>query len=105
MRGALYGVQNRTDTTGMQNAATADAVDFTSMTAVASQGCECSDGSNVWLRAFAPPPPSLPSCGTGTSVVYFVSVTTTGTYTTIIPWPKIPSTIAMTGTSILRASQ
>jgi Flp pilus assembly protein TadG len=101
--GALYGVQNRTDITGMEKTATADAADFTGMTAVATQGCECSDGTNVVSSACTTS--TLPTCGTGTSVVFFVTVTTTGTYTTIIPWPRIPSTLALTGTAKLRASQ
>jgi Flp pilus assembly protein TadG len=102
--GALYGVENRTDTTGMQNAATEDAPDVPGMTAVATQGCECSDGSNAtagtcWTTA------SLPSCGSGTYVVYYVSVTTTASYQPIIPWPSFPSTISLQGSAKLRAGQ
>ncbi|MBV8644303.1 MAG: pilus assembly protein, partial [Candidatus Eremiobacteraeota bacterium] len=46
--GVQYGAQNlatASDTTGMQNAATADASGITGVTATASQFCQCADGS------------------------------------------------------------
>lgn len=96
--GALYGTQNYTDTTGMQNAATGDAPDVSGMTAAATYGCECSDGSHVTVSCS-----TQPSCGSGTNVVNYVSVTTSATYTPIIRWPGIPSPIALSGAAKLRA--
>jgi Flp pilus assembly protein TadG len=96
--GALYGTHNPTDTTGMQNAALGDAPDVPGVTATATYGCECSDGSNgVPLCA------TQPSCGI--NVVNYVQVTTTATYKTLFPWPGIPSSIVLTGTAQLRAGQ
>jgi Flp pilus assembly protein TadG len=95
--GALYGSQNNTDTTGMQNAAVKDAANVKNMTATAIYGCECSDGTN-----------QVPSCTTqpaGCSVnpVNYVQVTTSATYRTLFPWPGIPSTFPMQGLAKLRA--
>lgn len=96
--GALYGTQNSTDTTGMQNAALADAPDVTGMVATASYGCECSDGTNPVLSCA-----SQPSCGV--NVVNYVQVTTSITYKPIFPWPGIPSSFALQGSAKLRAGQ
>jgi Flp pilus assembly protein TadG len=96
--GALYGTQNPTDATGMQNAATGDAADITGMSATATYGCECSDGSNVVASCT-----SQPSCGV--NVVNYVRVTTSATYKTMFPWPGIPSSISLGGSARLRAGQ
>lgn len=98
--GALYGSVNADDTTGMQNAAITDAADVSNMTATASYGCECSDGSKQ-----SPNCTSTPSCPTNTSVVNYVTVTTSANYKPIIHWPGIPSPMALAGTATLRASQ
>jgi Flp pilus assembly protein TadG len=100
--GALFGVQNGTDTTGMQNAATAeagDAVNLSGWTATATYGCECSDGSGTASATCA----TTPSCTTGASVVNYVQVSTSATYKTLFPWPGIPSSITLNGLSRLRA--
>ncbi|MFZ0962635.1 MAG: TadE/TadG family type IV pilus assembly protein [Terriglobia bacterium] len=96
--GALYGTQNPTDTTGMQNAATGDAADITGMSAAATYGCECSDGSNA-----VPSCSSRPSCGV--NVLNYVQVTTSATYKPMFPWPGIPSSISLGGSAKLRAGQ
>jgi Flp pilus assembly protein TadG len=96
--GALYGTQNHSDITGMQNAATGDAPDISGMTATATYGCECSDGTNAVVSCT-----SQPSCGV--NVVNYVQVTTSATYKPIFPWPGIPSSLAMQGVARLRAGQ
>ncbi len=95
--GAMYGSNNPTDTTGMQNAATGDAVDVSGMTATATYGCECSDGSSP-----ASPCPSTPPTCTY-NVVNYVKVTTSATYHPLLAWPGIPSTISLTGSAKVRA--
>jgi Flp pilus assembly protein TadG len=96
--GALYGTQNHSDTTGMQNAATGDAPDVAGITATATYGCECSDGSNA-----------MPSCSTqptcSVNVVNYVQVTTSATYKPMFPWPGIPSSLSLQGSAKLRAGQ
>ena len=96
--GALYGTQNYSDVTGMQNAASADAPDVTGMTAIASYGCECSDGTNPVAGCS-----SQPACST--NVVNYVQVTTTATYKPLFPWPGVPGSLAMQGLARLRAGQ
>lgn len=96
--GALYGTQNYTDITGMQNAATGDAPDVPGVAATATYGCECSDGTNPVASCT-----SQPSCSV--NVVNYVQVTTTATYKPILPWPGIPSSLTMQGSARLRAGQ
>ena len=97
--GALYGTKNSKDTTGMQNAALGDAPDVPGVTATATYGCECSDGSS----AVAPCPATPPSCGV--NLVNYVQVITSATYTPLFPWPGIPATISLQGKARLRAGQ
>jgi Flp pilus assembly protein TadG len=96
--GALYGAQNPRDTTGMQNAATGDAPDVPGITATATYGCECSDGSNAVPSCSAPPTCSV-------NVVNYVQVTTSATYKPMFPWPGIPSSLSLRGSAKLRAGQ
>jgi Flp pilus assembly protein TadG len=96
--GALYGTQNYSDTTGMQNAALGDAPDITSITATAAYGCECSDGSNAVAGCS-----SQPTCSV--NVVNYVQVTTAATYKPMFPWPGVPASIAMQGSAKFRAGQ
>jgi Flp pilus assembly protein TadG len=94
--GAIYGTQNSVDTAGMIAAAKLDAADVTSLAAVATYGCECSDGTSV-----------VASCGTAPTcafnVVNYVEVNTSATYTSLLNYPGIPTSIAVTGKSRLRA--
>ncbi len=94
--GALYGTQNHTDTTGMQNAAAGDAPDITGMSATATYGCECSDGTNAVASCTRQPTCTI-------NVVNYVQVTTSATYKPMFPWPGIPTSIAMSGSAKLRA--
>jgi Flp pilus assembly protein TadG len=93
--GALYGTQNPTDTAGMVSAADLDAPDVSTLTPVATYGCECSDGSSAVALCT-----STPSCTY--NYVNYVSVTTTATYTTLIPYPGVPKSLALTSTALMR---
>lgn len=105
--GALYGTQNLTDITGMQSAATTDAPNVPGISATATNGCECSDGS---ASVQSPPPhtnvcPVPPTCTGTLSLVNYVQVNTTATYTTMLhSWiiPGIPASIALKGSAKLR---
>jgi len=97
--GALYGVNNYTDTTGMVTAANDDAGDATKLTGwavSATTGCECSNGDSAV---------SCTSAGCTYNVVNYVQVTTSVTYKPLFPWPGIPSSIALQGVSKLRTGQ
>lgn len=93
--GALYGIQNPSDTSGMQSAATAGASSLASVSTSASYGCECSDGSSVTV-----------SCGTTPTCTYnyvnYVDVVSSVQYTPIFRYPGLPSTLTVTREARMR---
>jgi Flp pilus assembly protein TadG len=98
---ALYGSQNPTDTTGMQNAADLDAADvsnFTVSSVTVTYGCECSDGSSPVVNCT-----STPACAT--NVVNYVQVNTSVSYSALFPYPGIPTPLTLHGSSRMRAGQ
>jgi Flp pilus assembly protein TadG len=97
--GALYGLQNVTNLTGMQTAAILDAADVPGLRAVATYGCECSDGSGV-----------TPSCTTSpttcsNNIVNYVQVVSSATFTPLLSFPGIPVSIPLSSTARFRAGQ
>jgi len=93
--GALYGLQNPTDTAGMKTAAALDSPDLPGLTSTASYGTECSDGTSP-----TPNPGTPPTCAV--NVVRYVEVDTTATYKPIIPYPGMPSQFTLTGKTRMR---
>jgi Flp pilus assembly protein TadG len=88
--GVEYGAQNAwtaEDTTGQQNAAYADAQNLSGMTATASPPFCMLDGATV-------------SCGTS-GAVYYVKVTTTGTFTPIFKYVGLPTQVPVTGSAVM----
>jgi Flp pilus assembly protein TadG len=99
---ALYGSQNPSDVTGMQNAAVADAPDvpsFTTSSVTATYGCECSDGSSPVASCA-----TNPACG-GMLTVGYVQVNTSVSYSAMFPYPGIPSPLTLRGSARMRAGQ
>ena len=97
--GAAYGSQNPTDTTGMTNAAQADAPNVQNLTVgTPTYGCECSDGTNYSASCS-----STPSCSSN-NVVYRVKVTVQGSYAPLLPWPGIPSTMSLRSSASMRSA-
>lgn len=85
--GAAYGVQNPTDVSGMQSASKSGASNISGVTATATYGCECSDGSSASA-----------SCGTvPTSCTYnyvnYVDIVATAPYATTFGYPGLPSSM------------
>jgi Flp pilus assembly protein TadG len=95
--GAVYGAQNVTDTTGMQNAAKLNSPDVSGLTAAGSWGCECSDGTASSASCSV-----TPTCSV--NVVYFAKVTTSATYHPIMPWKGISSSMTITGSNTMRSA-
>ena len=94
--GAQYGVRsagNSTDFAGMQSAALNDAQDISGMTAAASSFCEC-PGSAAQF--------SCASVNTCTDKRTYVQVNTAATFTTVINWPGLPSSIPLKATATMR---
>ena len=112
--GAQYGYQSSAtmmDSTGIQNTAKNDGYDITHSSGgngsatwksgypTSTWGCMCPDGSH-----------KTPLCGTTLSCssgqqVNYVDVQTQATYTPLIPWPGIPSSVTLKGETILWAGQ
>jgi Flp pilus assembly protein TadG len=96
--GAQYGLQNITNIAGIQNAAKLDAADVPSLTATATYGCECSDGTSASVSCTR-----TPTCTY--TIVNYVKVTTAATFTSTMRWPGIPRTIPLTAAVTMRAGQ
>jgi Flp pilus assembly protein TadG len=97
--GASYGAANRTyaaDTANITNAAKKDAPDVGGVTATANYWCKCSDGS-------------ASTCGatdcTGTRIIEYLTVTTTGTVDPMIYVPGLPHTYTINGSAVMRVEQ
>ena len=87
--GAMYGVENPSDTSGMVQAAKAGASNLTNVDASAAYGCECSDGSSPIASCT-----STPSCTY--NYVTYVDVTVTSPYRTVFGYPGLPSSMNIT---------
>jgi len=93
--GVRYGAQNATkaaDLAGIETAAVND-TDITGITATASEVCQCEDGTSVTCSG---------SCGSQGKPLIYAKVTTTASYSTIVPWPTIPSPIQINGKAEMR---
>jgi hypothetical protein len=98
--GAEYGVTNPTDTAGMKTAAQDDAPNVPSLSVTTpTYGCECSDGTGYSASCTSAPT----SCTY--NVVYKVTVTVSATYTPLVPWPHVPSSLTMTNTAEMRSGK
>ena len=94
--GAEYGTQNPDDTAGMQKAALLNAANLNGLSSTASWGCECSNGSSPSSSCT-----TTPTCST--TVVTYVSVTTSTTYKPVLNFPGTPSSFVLKGSARLRA--
>lgn len=101
--GATYGSRNPTDTSGMQTVAEDDASDVPNVSVgTPTYVCECADGSNPTSATTCSTTP--PTCSNGLNWVYMVTVTVTGTYTPMLPWPGIPSSMNFSSTASMRSA-
>jgi Flp pilus assembly protein TadG len=101
--GAMYGYQTSAtmqDSDGISTAAANDAPQVTGLTTTSSYGCMCSDGSGQSADCGTPP-----NCSSGKRQVNYVIVNTSATYTSLFPWPGVPSSLALTGKAQLIAGQ
>lgn len=93
--GAVYGLQNPQDTDGMQSAALVGASNVSDLTATATYGCECSDGtSDVTSCTYTPSCPD--------NYVTYVDVATTSTFKPMFHYPGLPKEITFRGDSHIR---
>jgi Flp pilus assembly protein TadG len=95
--GVQYGAQSTVTSgnfTGMEQAARNDAADLGTISVLSGRFCKCPDGSTPSCTS------SCPSYG-GPQV--FVHVTASKTYSFLIAYPGLPSTIVVTRTATFRA--
>jgi Flp pilus assembly protein TadG len=96
---AAYGSQNPTDTTGMQNAAQEDAPNVPNLSVgTSTYGCECADGTS-----YSPSCSVKPACSSNNEIQR-VNVTVTGTYSPLIPWPGVPSSMSLSSSASMRSA-
>lgn len=94
--GAIYGLENPTDADGMIQAAKAGASNLSNVTATATYGCECSDGTSAVASCT-----STPTCTH--NYVTYVDVSVTSPYSTVFGYPGLPSSMNITREIRLRA--
>lgn len=94
--GALYGIQNPTDTSGMVTAANLGADGLPALQSTAAYGCECSDGSSPVADCSF-----IPLCDY--NYVNYVSVTSTATFVPLMRYPGIPNSFTLSSTSRMRS--
>ena len=101
--GAMYGAQSVTlsqDSAGMVNAATTSATDISGFSAVAGRRCACWTASTGIETAMG----TCTSTCTSPSVVrIYVTVSTTGLFSTFVNYPGIPHTITINRVARMRA--
>jgi Flp pilus assembly protein TadG len=102
--GAEYGSQNPSSTAGITAAARQSAPNLSNLTVTPpTWGCECSDGSS-YTASCTTTPTCKETAIRGSNVVNRVQVTTSSAYTTVIPWPFIPSSITLSDTATVRGN-
>jgi Flp pilus assembly protein TadG len=100
--GVAYGAQNHntaSDSAGIQAAATQDGPNLTSLQAVATQSCSCSDGTAITCANAGT------TCLSPGRIIEVVQVTTSADVDTIFHLPAIPNTVTLRGQAIMRVEQ
>jgi len=102
--GVQYGAQNvgtASDTSasgGIVQAAKNDATNLHGFSATASEFCECPNGVSSTSTVTCPGGGPLPCA----DMRIYVQVNTSATFTTILSWPGIPSSVVVNGNAQMR---
>jgi Flp pilus assembly protein TadG len=91
---------NHSNTTGVQNAATADAANVPSsqsFSATATYWCQCSNTTPITATVSC-----TSTCGTGDTMYVYSQCNTSLTFSTFFQYPLLPKTITVKGQSIVR---
>jgi Flp pilus assembly protein TadG len=97
--GVQYGSQNlatAADNSAMQSAALNDGQNISGLTATASHFCSCADGSSSSCT---------PGDCSGSHMLVYVQVNTTGQFQPLIHCPGLPSTYVLNGQAVMRVAQ
>jgi Flp pilus assembly protein TadG len=110
--GAAYGAQSlpqSADPTGIQTAANNDfqnnGLITSSLTVTSSTSCGCDNGGVITSAGCNNPPNLTAGTCTAGHWVVMVSVTASGTFTSLFQYPGIPQSLAMTHTATMRVVQ
>jgi len=102
--GVQYGAQTletADDVSGMQTAAENDAgTGVLSATPTASSYCECYPSPGTAITCS-----SSPGCTGSNHEVYYVTVTVTGTYSSLFHYPGLPTSVTVSRTAVMRVTQ
>ena len=93
--GAMYGVQNPGDITGMVSASKSGASNLSNLTATATYGCECSDGSGAVALCT-----TTPSCTY--NYVTYIDVVASAAYSTSFKYPGLPASMSISRETRMR---
>lgn len=94
--GAVYGTRAPTDIAGMESAALAGISNTPGLSATATYGCECSDGTSAVTSCATPPICTV-------HYVNYVDVVATASYSPIIRLPGIPNAYTFQSESRMRS--
>ena len=94
--GAIYGIENPGDTTGMQDASLVGGSSLSGLSITATYGCECSDGTNTSALCA-----TTPTCTD--NYVNYVDVTATAPYSPLFSYPGVGSSMNVTRESRMRS--
>jgi Flp pilus assembly protein TadG len=95
---ATYGVQQPSDTAGIQAAAALGAANVNNVTTTVATGCQCSDGTSV-QPGCATPPTNCPA-----NLVTYIQVTTNASYVPMFKYPGLPSAYTLQSTAQMRSA-
>jgi Flp pilus assembly protein TadG len=97
---AIYGSTNPTDSAGIEAAAKADASNIPGGITVGTPvtGCECSNATQISVGCAVEPR----NCTNGSTVINYVTVTTSYAYSPLFKCPGIPTSFTLTGSATMR---
>jgi Flp pilus assembly protein TadG len=93
--GSAYGMQNPSDVDGMKSASAAGASNLSGLSATATYGCECSDGTSAVTSCT-----STPTCSY--NYVNYVDVIASAPYATTFHYPGLPSSMTISREARMR---
>jgi len=103
--GVQYGAQTAFtagDTAGMTAAAQTDAKQITALTVSSSTYCACDSSKSTIITC---PTTNASPCSSTDHLDYFVQVIASGTFTPLIRFPKLPSSLTISKTAVQQYSQ
>jgi Flp pilus assembly protein TadG len=102
--GAQYGAQNHitaSDGPGIQAQAANDSINLTGLSTTSSHYCVCSTATSTQITCST----ALTTCPAPATILEYVQVNTSATVTPFAHYPGLPTSLTLTGTSIMEVEQ